>query len=492
MKLAVLSEGIGTIENPDWGTLEITHITHDSRKAQMGSLFVAIEGTTIDGHRYIGSAVQQGAVAILTDRPEKVRCALPIVFVEEPRKAMARMARRLYGNPDEQIRIVGITGTNGKTTGTFMVSQILEPLGKTGRIGTLTYFNGAQEETATHTTPESNEIYRILAEMSANGCAFAAMEISSHGLVMDRILGLEIRYALFTNLSRDHIDFHGDMDAYFQAKQKIFEHLVPGGIAVINWDDEMGRAMKLRDDITLVRYGSCPEADLRFEIDSLEGSGTTFTLHHEGARKQFWIPLMGRHNVYNFTAAAAVGLGEGLSLDDLALRARSLRGVPGRTEVIDLGQDFNVIVDFAHTPDALSNVLSACKAVTRGRLITVFGAGGNRDHSKRPEMGTVVDKHADIVFLTSDNPRNEYPEVIMDMVQAGMSRAPGGGDFFRDWDRRRAIEAALEMALPGDLVLIAGRGHERYQEIDGQRHPFDDRVVATHCIQARLERLSNV
>jgi len=492
MKLAELCAGIGELLDPTAGETAINHITHDSRKVQMGSLYVAIEGATIDGHRYISCASQQGASAVLTDKPDKVPCSIPIVAVSAPRRAMAMIARRLYDKPDEKLRVVGITGTNGKTTGTFLVSQLLEPLGKIGRMGTLSYFNGQQEETASHTTPESTDIYRMLAEMVTNGCRWAAMEISSHGLVYERVLGLKLRYAIFTNLSRDHIDFHGDMEQYFLAKQKQFDHLVPGGRAIINWDDAYGRRIALRDDVRLLRYGQAPEADLRFEIDSYTARGTRFRLSYEDQTVAFDLPLLGRHNVYNYAAAAAVALDEGVSLQRLAETSHRIHGVPGRTEIIDLGQDYAVIVDFAHTPDALENVLSACAAVNQGRVITVFGAGGNRDHSKRPEMGRVVDSLSDIVILTSDNPRTEDPQVIMDMVQAGMKRTPGGGDVIRDFDRRRAIENALDLARPGDLVLIAGRGHEAFQEIDGRRLPFDDRVVASQLIKARLERLSNV
>ncbi|MDJ0841430.1 MAG: UDP-N-acetylmuramoyl-L-alanyl-D-glutamate--2,6-diaminopimelate ligase, partial [Acidobacteriota bacterium] len=332
---------------------------------------------------------------------------------------------------------------------------------------------------------------RMLCEMATNGCRYAAMEVSSHGLQFGRVLGLQLRYALFSNLSQDHLDFHGDMESYFLAKQKQFDHLVEGGVAVINIDDAYGRRLHVPERARLIRYGTSPEADLQFVVNKLDVLGGNFTLSFEGKSVEFQIPLIGKHNIYNYTAAAAVALCEGRTLADLAATAHQIAGVPGRTEMLNLGQDFGVVVDFAHTPDALVNVLTACATVATGRLITVFGAGGDRDHTKRPEMGAAVERLSDVIYLTSDNPRTEDPELIMDMVQAGMKRAPGK-DFIRDWDRRRAIESALNRAESGDLVVIAGRGHETYQDIDGKLTPFDDRVVASRFIQARLERLSNV
>jgi len=487
MRLAELSKGIGFLANETAGDVEVTHITHDSRKAHSGSVFVAIEGAVLDGHKYIGWASQLGAVAVVTDKPEKVNCRLPVIVVEKPREAMARLARRLYNAPDKRIKVIGVTGTNGKTTTTYLVSQLLTPLAKTGRLGTLTYYNGISEERSLRTTPEATDIYRMLGEMENNDCVYAAIEISSHGLKLDRVLDLELHYALFTNLTQDHLDFHFDMESYFLAKQIQFRHLVPGGVAVINWDDPYGRRIEIPEQTSLISYGVHADADLRFEIKKIDFTGADFVLFYKGIRQAFHIPLMGGHNVYNFVAAIAVALSEGRELDELVVAATNLHSVPGRTETLDLGQEFGVIVDFAHTPDALKNVLLACKAVAEGRLITVFGAGGDKDHTKRPEMGAAVEAHSEVIILTTDNPRTEDPDAIMDMVQSGMKRRIGG-DFTRDWDRKRAIKTALYLAKPGDMVLIAGRGHEAYQEINGVQHPFDDREVATHYIRERMGR----
>ncbi len=486
MKLGELIQGIGKLHDPASANLEITDITHDSRKVQHGSLFVAIDGRKRDGHQYIAGASQIGAVAVVTRHPEKVPCCLPIVEVEEPRKAMAQMARLLYGNPDRILKVIGITGTNGKTTCTFLVNHLLRARGKAGRIGTLSYFNGVSEEKATRTTPESTDIFRLLEEMTRNGCRYASIEVSSHGLMFGRILGLELQYAIFTNLSRDHLDFHGDMESYFRAKHKQFDHLVPGGVAIINWDDPYGRRIEVPEGVALLRFGRCPEADLRFEVERMHFKGSSFRVFYQGQEARIEVPLLGLHNLYNFVCAMAVALKEGLGLEDIQRESVSAPPVPGRCEILDLGQNFGVIIDFAHTPDALKKVLEACRDLEPARLIVVFGAGGDRDKLKRPKMGAIVDELADVVFLTSDNPRSENPEAIMDMVQEGIKRPPGA-TFRRNWDRLQAIAEALNTAQDGDVVIIAGKGHETTQEIGKEMIPFNDRTIATRILRERLD-----
>ncbi len=487
MKLAELSRGIGELVDPSTGSLKINHITYDSRKAQHGSIFVAIEGSQRDGHDYIATAIQLGAVCVMTSKPEKVSTNIAILAVNEPRRAMAGVARRLYNNPDRELKAIGVTGTNGKTTFTYLVNQLLRPLGKAGRIGTLSYFNGVSEEKASRTTPESSDIFRYLREMASNQCKYAAVEISSHGLMLDRVLGLELHYAVFTNLSRDHMDFHGDMESYFSAKRKQFSLLVDNGLAVINIDDPYGHRIETPPNTRKLYYGRSENADLRFTPHKLSVDGADFDMSYQGQKQRFHIPLLGLHNIYNVAAAMAVALAEGRSLRELADDAGRLSPVPGRMELIRLGQEFGVIVDFAHTPDALLNVLRACKEAKPNRLLVLFGAGGDRDTSKRSEMGRIVDQFADLIFLTSDNPRSEDPEAIMDMVQKGVNR-PAGPKFDRHWDRRSSIERALTEAKPGDIVLIAGKGHETTQEINGIHHPFSDRKVASEIIKTRLGR----
>ena len=488
MKLGELSTGIGELVDPGCADLDINHITHDSQKVQYGSIFIAIEGQHNDGHDYIACASQLGAVCIATNRPERVPCNIPTLkLLDHPRAAMAALARRLYGYPDQQVRIIGITGTNGKTTGTYLVQNLLQPA-VCGRIGTLTYFNGLAEEKSLRTTPESCDLFRSLGEMVANGCHYAAMEISSHGLMLQRVLGLGVHYALFTNLTQDHLDYHKTMEDYFAAKNLLFtRHLVEGGTAIVNWDDAYGRRLTIPPHARLIRMGQAEDADLRFVIDELSVMGSRFTVHFQGGAQEFHVPLLGIHNVYNYCGALAVAVCEGKTMAELAAHTDSVCAVPGRSEMINLGQNYGVMVDFAHSPDALKNVLTACRQITQGRLIVVFGAGGDRDPSKRPLMGQMAHAFADVVILTSDNPRTEDPESIMDMVQQGIPREPGEG-FMRNWDRTQAISEAIHMANSGDLVLLAGKGHETTQEINRNFHPFDDRQVAARFIRARQEQ----
>jgi UDP-N-acetylmuramoyl-L-alanyl-D-glutamate--2,6-diaminopimelate ligase len=405
---------------------------------------------------------------------------------------MALLSRRFYRKPDSKLKVIGVTGTNGKTTVTYIITNLLRDMGMCGRLGTLTYFNGLSEERASRTTPEASDIFRSLGEMVSNGCSYAAIEVSSHGLTYERVFGLELHYAIFTNLSRDHLDFHGDMESYFEAKQKLFEHLIEtNGYAIINQDDAFGRRIQIPNAANVIRYGTSADVDLRFEVETLDFKGARFRISYKGQTQVFQIPLLGRHNIYNFTAALAVALCEGRTLTELAEVARRIRAVPGRTEILDLNQPFGMIIDFAHSPDALYNVLTACRHIAKERLIVVFGAGGDRDRSKREEMGAAVDQHADIILLTSDNPRNEDPESIMDMIQRGIKRQPGG-NFQRIWDREQAIKTAIDLAAPGDLILIAGKGHESFQEIQGKLEPFDDRVIASRYLLTKLGRKEHV
>ncbi|MCB1050140.1 MAG: UDP-N-acetylmuramoyl-L-alanyl-D-glutamate--2,6-diaminopimelate ligase [Acidobacteria bacterium] len=483
MRLSELVQGVGTLLRGH-GDLEAFHITHDSRRAQPGCVFVALEGDQFDGHHYIECALQQGCVAIVTSRPDKVKSDVPILQVEHPRRAMAELARRLYGQPDEQLCTIGVTGTNGKTTTTFLLQQLLLPRGQCGRLGTLTYFNGVSEERATRTTPESPMLYRSLAEMVENGCRYVAMEISSHALVLDRIHQLKLNYALFTNLSQDHLDFHGDMEQYFQAKMRIFEHLQPGGQALINGDDAFGRRLLKMDGFQVLSFGRSPDCDLRFEVLGLSPQGSHIRLHFKSDVSEFHLPLLGLHNVYNFAGALLVALGEGLSFADVARLVPNLKPVAGRMEPVNLGQPFGVAVDFAHSPDALEKIAQCCHEMKPKRLIFLFGAGGDRDRAKRPKMGAVVDRFADVIFLTSDNPRSEDPERILDDIQQGIQR-PVGSTLVRLSDRRAAIQQALDLAQPGDLVLLAGKGHETTQEIKGIHYPFNDREEAITVLKKK-------
>ncbi|MCB1042248.1 MAG: UDP-N-acetylmuramoyl-L-alanyl-D-glutamate--2,6-diaminopimelate ligase [Acidobacteria bacterium] len=465
------------------GQVEITHITHDSRKVEPGSLFVALEGKHFDGHTYLGRAAQLGAVAVLSGHPERVHMNMPCIVAAQPRRSMAQLARRLFGAPDTKLKVIGVTGTNGKTTSCFLLGQMLEQIGLCGRMGTLSYFNGVSEERAHRTTPESSEIYMTLNEMVKNCCQFAAIEISSHAMMFDRVFGMELTYGLFTNLSQDHLDFHGDMESYFQAKQLMFELLKPGSIAIVNADDAYGKRIRVPEGVILKHFGGSANYDLFFDDLTLTARFSEFSLHYKGEAQSVRLPLLGMHNVYNFMGAALVALEEGLSLAEVARLARTLKAVSGRMETVAGTPSFQVVVDFAHSPDALEKVVSCCKSLTKGRLILVFGAGGDRDKEKRPLMGAVADKYADVVVLTSDNPRSEAPESIMDMVARGINRH---SDLIRQADRYKAIEYALSVAREDDLVLIAGKGHETHQEIAGEFFPFNDREVTLRILR-RME-----
>lgn len=487
MKLAELAKGIGELhDHMNQGQREVVHITHDSRKVMSGSLFVAIDGASSDGHRYIGCASQLGAVCIMTDKPEKVAFELPVLKVDDPRAAMALVARRLYDYPDRKLTVTGITGTNGKTTTTYLLNHILRPLGRAGRIGTVSYYNGVAEEKALRTTPEAPEFFQLLCEMVLNDCKFASVEVSSHGLYMKRVYGLELSYALFTNLTQDHLDFHKTMEAYFEAKAMQFQLLKPGGLAILNYDDPWAHRIEVPEGRKVVWYGQDEKADLRFKMMETTIRGSRFEVTYEGVSAVFELPLLGDHNVYNFCAALPVAINEGRKLTDIAATLGEVRTVPGRCEMVDLGQDFGVVVDYAHTPDALVNILQAIRRLKPNRLITVFGAGGDRDQEKRAQMGEAAHRFSDVIVLTSDNPRSEDPHKIMDMVSKGIDREEGE-HFIKEVDRKRAIERALAMADSGDVVLLAGKGHEVTQEIKGKFYPFSDREMAADLLQALRE-----
>jgi UDP-N-acetylmuramoyl-L-alanyl-D-glutamate--2,6-diaminopimelate ligase len=492
MKLAELAKGIGILhDHSHQSDREIVHVTHDSRKVMSGSLFVAIDGEKTDGHRYIGCASQLGAVCIMTNKPEKVAFELPVLQVENPREAMALVARKLYGYPDKKLIVTGVTGTNGKTTTTYLLNHILRPLGRAGRIGTVSYYNGVAEEKALRTTPEAPEFFQLLCEMVLNDCKFASVEVSSHGLYMKRVFGLELSYALFTNLTRDHLDFHGTMEAYFQAKALQFKLLKPGGMAILNADDAWAHKIEVPEGRHTVWFGQSEKTDLRFRIIESNIKGSRFEVTYQDASAVFELPILGDHNVYNFCAALPVAVNEGRTLKDIAATLGDVRTVPGRCEMVDLGQNFGVVVDYAHTPDALVNILQAMRRLNPNRLITLFGAGGDRDQEKRIEMGAAAHQYSDVIVLTSDNPRSEDPHVIMDMVAKGIDREEGE-HFIREVDRKYAIERALAMAEPGDVVVLAGKGHEVTQEIKGRFYPFSDREMAADLLQAMREEGKHV
>ncbi len=463
------------------GDVEVTGLAYDDSRVAPGTVFFCVPGFRRDGHDFAPRAVQRGAAALVVARP--LGLGVPEVQVDDVRAAMAAAAARFHGDPTARLPVVGITGTNGKTTSAFLVRGLLEAVGRPcGLLGTVTSIVGGEERPVVRTTPEAIELQGLFAAMLEGGDRACAMEVSSHALELRRVDGVRFAVALFTNLSQDHLDFHPDMEAYFQAKRRLL--LADPGVRIVNVDDPSGRrlAEEFPDAVT-VGVDSEDAAVRALDVAGDPG-GSDFVLAADGERFPVRLPLPGRFNVANALGAwaAARALGE----DPAALAAALSRAprVPGRLEPVEAGQPFTVLVDYAHKPGALESVLAAARESAPGRVLVVFGAGGDRDRGKRPLMGEIAARLADVVLLTSDNPRSEDPEAILDEIAAG---APVGR-LEREVDRRRAIERVLGLAEPGDVVVIAGKGHEREQEgPDGRREPFDDVAVAREAL-ARLIR----
>jgi len=463
------------------GDVEVTGLAYDDRRVAPGTVFFCVPGLTRDGHDFAPRAVERGAAALVVARP--LGLGVPEVLVDDVRAAMAAAAARFHGDPTARLPVVGITGTNGKTTSAFLVRGLLEAVGRPcGLLGTVTSVVGGERRPVVRTTPEAIELQGLFAEMLARGDRACAMEVSSHALELHRVDGVRFAVALFTNLSQDHLDFHPDMESYFQAKRRLF-HLDPG-VRIVNVDDPWGRrlAEEFPDAITVGIESE--DAEVRALEVSGDPEGSDFVLRAEGERLPVRLPLPGRFNVANALGAWAAARALGEDPARLAAALGAAPRVPGRLEPVKAGQAFTVLVDYAHKPDALASVLAAAREAAPGRVLVVFGAGGDRDRGKRPLMGEIAARLADVALVTSDNPRSEDPERIMDEIVAG---APGGG-LEREVDRRTAIARALALAEAGDVVVIAGKGHEREQELaGGRREPFDDVAVAREAL-SRLIR----
>ena len=471
----------------------ITHVTDDSRAVKPGSLFVAVKGERTDGHGFLDRVVAAGAAAVVVERNAAVG-SIASVRVQDSRSAVGILGSRFYRNPSAALRLIGVTGTNGKTTTTYIVKTILEAASRqVGLIGTVAYLIGKESIPASHTTPGALELQRLFSRMAEAGLDTVVMEVSSHALALDRTAGTEFDVAVFTNLTQDHLDFHGDMERYFQAKLKLFLELGEAGAgkphkrAIVNLDDPWGRRIREACTVPVWTYGLHHQADLRAEDVKLSAAGTTFTLHTPRGSCAIQSRLVGEHNIYNLLAAIGAVLHEGLTLDQVRSALGAVSNVPGRFELVEAGQDFTVVVDYAHTEDALVRLLTAARAVRTGRIITVFGCGGDRDRTKRPKMGQAAVQYSDVVILTSDNPRTEDPAVILREVEVGVKNAlinRAQVQYRMIADRRAAIEAAVREAKTGDMVVIAGKGHEDYQILGTTKHHFDDREVARETIGA--------
>jgi UDP-N-acetylmuramoyl-L-alanyl-D-glutamate--2,6-diaminopimelate ligase len=463
-------------------------LAYDSRRVRPGFVFFAIKGFKRDGHDYIPEAVDRGAVAVVVERDVAVPAGTRSLKVQNAREALALSAARFFGHPGRRLRVIGVTGTNGKTTTTHLISAVYQAHGtRVGLIGTLYTRIGDLVMEGERTTPESLDLQALLRRMVDEGITTVVMEVSSHALALHRVTGLEFDVAVFTNLTQDHLDFHADIEDYYKAKERLFTRLALGGakngpkFAVINRDDRYGERLIGSITSPVITYG-VGAADVRARDIVLRGNGTDLVVEGSWGRKAVSLRLVGEFNVYNALAGFAVGVAEGFSIDRTALALENVEPVSGRFEHIDVGQDFTVVVDYAHTPDGLENVLRAARALTRARVIAVFGCGGDRDPVKRPVMGEIAGRLADFTVITSDNPRSEDPLVIINAVETGI-KAAGQARYAVQPDRREAIRQALNLARTGDMVVIAGKGHENYQIIGDQKLPFDDREVAREVLR---------
>jgi UDP-N-acetylmuramoyl-L-alanyl-D-glutamate--2,6-diaminopimelate ligase len=463
-------------------------IAYDSRRVQRNGLFVALRGEKSDGHDFIDAAIEKGATVIVAERNDN-RPRVTTVVVENTRNALADLGAAFYQYPSRRLRMAAVTGTNGKTTTTFLIKHIAENAGvRCGLIGTVRYEIADRILPATRTTPESLDVRELLAQMVNAGCRAAAMEVSSHALAQERVRGIDWDVAVFTNLTQDHLDFHGTMENYFEAKAKLFTSLAQqkrktNPIAIINCDDDYGKQLldKIDKKISVVTYGMSVRADFRASNYRMEFGGTSYQLDARGKSYLVRVPLIGRFNVANSVAALAAANSLGIGLRDAVMSLAKSPQVPGRLELVPAKRQFQVFVDYAHTPDALLNVIKTLRELQPNRLIVVFGCGGDRDKQKRPLMAEVVDRHADFAIITSDNPRKEDPEAIIAQVEKGFR----SNNYEKITDRAAAINRAIELAQPRDVVLIAGKGHENYQEFADHTIPFDDVQVAKRAIENR-------
>jgi UDP-N-acetylmuramoyl-L-alanyl-D-glutamate--2,6-diaminopimelate ligase len=473
----------------------VTAIAYDSRQVKPGAVFVALRGVNADGVRFVPQALANGAIAVVAETAAPAGVTAPWIQVPNARAALAALAAAFFGNPSEELALVGITGTNGKTTTSYVLASIFESAGiKCGRVGTIGYRIGTREMDAPRTTPEAPELQQMLRDMLKEGCGACVMEVSSHALALRRVDHLRFAAGIFTNLTRDHLDFHGDMESYFIAKRRLFEIIADGAVGVINVDDRRGADLVAvaRRPVT---YAIEAAADVRPGPLSFSLDGLSFEVRTPRGTFHVRSALVGRPNAYNILAAAAAAMALDLPFSAIEAGISNLEQVPGRFQVVsDPADDVRVIVDYAHTDDALRNLLETARPLATGRVVTVFGCGGDRDRTKRPLMGAVAARLSDLVVVTSDNPRSEDPEKIIEEILRGIVMpadriAPkgqrGSTPSLAIVDRREAIEKAIKDAKRGDLLLIAGKGHEKYQVIGDRTTPFDDVEIARAALARR-------
>jgi UDP-N-acetylmuramoyl-L-alanyl-D-glutamate--2,6-diaminopimelate ligase len=470
------------------GEVLLSGIACDSRKARPGFLFFALQGAREDGKQYVQDALTRGAIAIASEeeRPAELEASVAWVQVREGRKALAIAAANFFGHPANSLKLIAVTGTNGKTTTTSLIDSVLRAAGaKTGLFGTIAYHTPLGEYPAPNTTPESLDLQGFFAEIRDAGGSYAVMEASSHALVMDRLWGCHFQSAVFTNLTREHMDFHKTFEDYFAAKRRLFEGTGAGApdAAVLNADDAYSKRLAKLAGQTLT-YGIESAADITAKKFHLSFSGLAFTANTPKGKLQISSPLVGRINVYNILAAIGAAQAAGISNEGIEAGIRQLQNVAGRFQRVDMGQPFLVIVDFAHTDDALENLIKTARELNpKGRVVTLFGCGGGKDRTKRPVMGEVSGRLSDLTILTNDNPRQEDPLKIISDIVVGMQKS--GGKYLIEPDREKAIGTALDEARAGDIVLLAGKGHEDYQVLVDKTLPWDDRSVAGEALRRR-------
>lgn len=479
MKLRELIKNLSIIEMNADAELEISGVSYDSRKTEKGDMFVAIRGFEADGHKFIPKAVENGAAVILCE--EKPSCDIPYVLVSDSRYGLAIVSRDFFGDPASEMTMIGITGTSGKTSSSYLIKHMLESKldAKVGLIGTNGNMIGDEFLHTEHTTPESYELHKLFRHMADSGCTHVVMEVSSHSLMLERVAGIHFDVALYTNLSQDHLDFHGTMEEYAAAKRKLFSMC---SLGCFNLDDAWADFMRDGASCRTMTFSTEKnEADLVAKDIRLTADGVRFASVSGDEISITKLGIPGMFSVYNALGTMSVGLALGLSLADCSDAMSSAKGVKGRLEIVPTGRDFSVVIDYSHKPDALEKVLKTLKPVTRGRLIALFGCGGDRDKLKRPIMGRIAADNADLVVVTSDNPRTEDPDEIIREIVAGMKdkRTPTKVIC----DRREAIAWAIDNAAPGDVLLLAGKGHEDYQVVGHEKHHMDEREIVADCLK---------
>ncbi len=490
MKLAEIMKGVDPLTVEGSLDREITGITNDSRRVMQGHLFVAVRGGRTDGHQFVDAAIDRGATAVVLEHDSGISPRATRIKVADARRTLALASARFYEHPSQQLKVIGVTGTNGKTTTVFMVKAMMEAAGMpTGLLGTVQYEIGERVIPAARTTPESVEIQEMMSQMVRAGCGGCAMEVSSHALDQQRVASVDFDVAIFTNLSQDHLDYHQTMENYFAAKARLFTSLntmQKPGRAVVNVDSTHGRAIisRLGGEAAVLTYGVASDALVRAHDVRVSAEGTYFIVRTPQGSRPLFLPLIGRHNVSNALAAIAAGLELGIDIGAIEQALAQLRSVPGRLERIEVPEPYAVYVDYAHTAEALRHALVTVGELTRGRLIVVFGCGGDRDQGKRAPMGRTAYELADFSILASDNPRTEDPRAILRQIESGFP-AEGHGHYQVIEDRREAIERALDIAREGDTVLVAGKGHESYQEFADTVVPFNDRQVVEEYFEQK-------